>query len=711
MRYNNMKRIFLFLSLILPMCLYAQVTITMEQEAGVYKVPCVVNGAKMKFIFDTGAATVCLSETMAEYLLDNEYISKEDFIGTGTSTVADGRTVSHLKIILKDIEIGGLHLKDVEASIVEGQRAPLLLGQTAIQKLGKVSIDGNQLTIDNGINEDVDVAIECLRVRCQLKGGLSEVITFDKFKKILNDDYQLKSYFDYTKQKYPSLFNMSWDEFKIERSKLLRSEENKLVSPEELTMRKLSVLEERARKYEEQKQFHLAAESWKEYYNLSVDNGYAYIGQGENAYNVGENYYEAKEYNKAISWLTKGANKGYSDAQYLLGLMYFNGEGCEKNTSTAVYWYRKSAEQDHAGAQCNLGYCYVNGIGVSENIFDGFDWTRKAYKNGSNIAEENLSSYFRDFKLMAENGNTTAAFYLGLCYENGYGTSQNYYEAIKWYNVSANSGSPAGMNNLAYLSYYGLGTSVDKVSAICWWKKASENGNLNAQISLAQCYYGGDGIEKDYLSAFHWYSRAAEQGDLGATCKIGEMLLYGQGVKTDYTKAITYFENAAKKEHEEAYYILGNLYWQGFGVKQNFKEAVDWWYKCSFDYRHKRGVDYLIATAWRDGKGRDKDIQIHQVWMNYCKSSPEGLNELAYDLAIGRNGWEKQHSQALAVIDEAIKINPNDPNFYDSKGEFYSMQNNFEKAKEMWLKVKSIDSAYYIKNDTELNKYIKIHSN
>ena len=97
--------------------------------------------------------------------------------------------------------------------------------------------------------------------------------------------------------------------------------------------------------------------------------------------------------------------------------------------------------------------------------------------------------------------------------------------------------------------------------------------------------------------------------------------------------------------------------------------------------------------------------------MNYCKSSPEGLNELAYDLAIGRNGWEKQHSQAFAVIDEAIKINPNDPNLYDSKGEFYSMQNNFEKAKEMWLKVKSIDSAYYIKNDTELNKYIKNHSN
>ena len=128
---------------------YAQVVITMEQEAGVYKVPCNVNGAKMKFIFDTGAATVCLSESMAEYLLDNDYIAKEDILGAGASQVADGRIVDHLKINLKDVEISGLHLKNVEAVVVEGQRAPLLLGQSAIQKLGKVSIDGNKLIINN----------------------------------------------------------------------------------------------------------------------------------------------------------------------------------------------------------------------------------------------------------------------------------------------------------------------------------------------------------------------------------------------------------------------------------------------------------------------------------------------------------------------------------------------------------------------------------
>jgi tetratricopeptide (TPR) repeat protein len=106
-----------------------------------------VNGAKMKLIFDTGAADVCLSQSIAEYLLDNDYISTSDFVDSGKSVVADGRIVDHLKLNLKDIEIGGLHLSNVTAIVIFGQQAPLLLGQSAIQQLGTVSLNGNQLII------------------------------------------------------------------------------------------------------------------------------------------------------------------------------------------------------------------------------------------------------------------------------------------------------------------------------------------------------------------------------------------------------------------------------------------------------------------------------------------------------------------------------------------------------------------------------------
>jgi clan AA aspartic protease (TIGR02281 family) len=140
----------------------AQKVIQMEKDGGVYKIPCVVNGCKMKFIFDTGAASVCLSMAMAEYLYENDYLSKEDILGKGTSSVADGRIVDHIVIKLRDIEIAGLHLKNVKAVVIEGQKAPLLLGQTAIQELGRISIDGNRLTIHSIENDYSEAEIHKL---------------------------------------------------------------------------------------------------------------------------------------------------------------------------------------------------------------------------------------------------------------------------------------------------------------------------------------------------------------------------------------------------------------------------------------------------------------------------------------------------------------------------------------------------------------------
>lgn len=143
--------------IILSLCLCAmflignaQTVIQMEEYGGVYRIPCKVNGAKMKLIFDTGAEKVCLSLSMANYLYDNDYITDEDIVGSGTSTVADGSIVDHIKIIIKDIEIEGVHLRNVEAVVIDGQNAPLLLGQSAIKKLGKYSISGNKLIISTG---------------------------------------------------------------------------------------------------------------------------------------------------------------------------------------------------------------------------------------------------------------------------------------------------------------------------------------------------------------------------------------------------------------------------------------------------------------------------------------------------------------------------------------------------------------------------------
>ena len=127
----------------------AQKVIQMENMNGVYWIACSVNGAKMKMIFDTGASKVSLSETMANFLYDNGYISKEDVLGTSKTQTADGSIHDNVVINLKDIEISGLHIKNVQAVVISSQNAPLLLGQSAIQKLGHISLNGNKLIIND----------------------------------------------------------------------------------------------------------------------------------------------------------------------------------------------------------------------------------------------------------------------------------------------------------------------------------------------------------------------------------------------------------------------------------------------------------------------------------------------------------------------------------------------------------------------------------
>ena len=121
----------------------------MKKEGGVSIVPCKVNGLNLSFIFDTGASDVTISLTEASFMLKNGYLKKEDIIGSEKYLDATGNISEGIVINLREIEIEGLKLQNVKASIVKTLNAPLLLGQSALSKLGtiKLDLDRNQLTI------------------------------------------------------------------------------------------------------------------------------------------------------------------------------------------------------------------------------------------------------------------------------------------------------------------------------------------------------------------------------------------------------------------------------------------------------------------------------------------------------------------------------------------------------------------------------------
>lgn len=118
-----------------------------RQASNVYTIPCKVNGLSLNFIFDTGASAISISKSEAIFMLKNGYLSVNDIIGNQQFQTASGDIQVGTKIIIKKIEIGGLILQNVEASVVHNENAPLLLGQSALSKLGKIEIDYNNSTL------------------------------------------------------------------------------------------------------------------------------------------------------------------------------------------------------------------------------------------------------------------------------------------------------------------------------------------------------------------------------------------------------------------------------------------------------------------------------------------------------------------------------------------------------------------------------------
>ena len=147
-----MKNILSFLLVFLFLSAQSQVVLNMKKVGGVYEVPCKVNGLNLSFIFDTGASDVSISLIEALFMIRHGYLKEENILGKVQYSIANGDIAEGTRILLKDIEIGGLKLTNVEASIVHEMEAPLLLGQSAIQKLGEIQIKGNQLTILNSNN-------------------------------------------------------------------------------------------------------------------------------------------------------------------------------------------------------------------------------------------------------------------------------------------------------------------------------------------------------------------------------------------------------------------------------------------------------------------------------------------------------------------------------------------------------------------------------
>ena len=145
--------------------------------------------------------------------------------------------------------------------------------------------------------------------------------------------------------------------------------------------------------------------------------------------------------------------------------------------------------------------------------------TAHAQDFGKAAAAYNAGDYataVQELRPLAEQGNATAQFNLGLMYRKGQGVPQDYKEALEWYRKAAEQGDAGAQFILGLMYDTGQGVPQDYKEAVEWYRKAAEQGNATAQFSLGSMYQKGQGVLQDNVIAHMWYNMASANGeDLG----------------------------------------------------------------------------------------------------------------------------------------------------------------------------------------------------
>lgn len=86
------------------------------------------------------------------------------------------------------------------------------------------------------------------------------------------------------------------------------------------------------------------------------------------------------------------AGQGDPQAQYALGLLYYQGKGTPRDYAEALQWYRKAAAQSDAKTQEALGSMYYYGRGVQQDSAEAARWYRLAANQGQRVPSSILAT-------------------------------------------------------------------------------------------------------------------------------------------------------------------------------------------------------------------------------------------------------------------------------------------------------------------------------
>ncbi|KAM9892259.1 hypothetical protein OXX79_010149 [Metschnikowia pulcherrima] len=322
----------------------------------------------------------------------------------------------------------------------------------------------------------------------------------------------------------------------------------------------------------------------------------------------------------------------WKKCQGLVGRMYLQGEGTERNVSRAHFWLNAAIEVkpdkenllDMAllrkldptprGESSPMYKQYLQYAATNGSIHGMFLFARDLITKVSPFDTVYVDSTYDLIRSATSRGHYEATFYFADAVESGFsaskGESFSCADLVSFYKNFVDRSETVLFPHLSYafeeLSY------GNYKNALLGYSIAAEQGLLYSQISAAFLLYQMEPLlprnRKSFSSArvqsaLKYLDLASQQGHIDSTILLGDIYakgLPGSGLEADYEKALAYYTTAASAASPHACYKLGSMYEYALGLHN--KSADYYMAKRYYDLSSKYYSDLSVTHLTQDTK-------------------------------------------------------------------------------------------------------------
>ena len=211
------------------------------------------------------------------------------------------------------------------------------------------------------------------------------------------------------------------------------------------------------------------------------------------------------------------------------------------------------------------------------------------------LDSECCKELFYKLQVCASSGDKRCQNQLGLWYENGVGTEQNFELALEWYEKAAEQGYASAYGNIGNLYLKGKGVEQDFQKVFEYNSIGAEKNHPGCQYQLGVCYLKGKGVEKDYAKAYFWFKKSAEQDFVPAFNYLAACFYEGYGVEKSIKQTIHFLTKAAEAGNIVAIKLVIKLFKKREGIEFFGDEQFDIFVKAA-----QMGIDSIsfITQSW-----------------------------------------------------------------------------------------------------------------